>query len=148
MQWDYIVALELKSDCEKREQKLTGVEALHTHRCIRPQMFGNIVETSLCHFSDASEKGYGQCSYIIQLVNDEKKIHHSLLVGKTTVTQKKLLLIPRLVLTAVVLSTKMSCHVMSYKNATTKSVQCNYMMYLKIENRVSDWCKLKRVITY
>ena len=110
-------------------------------------MFGNIVETSLCHFSDASEKGYGQCSYIIQLVNDEK-IHHSLLVGKTTVTQKKLLLIPRLVLTAVVLSTKMSCHVMSYKNATTKSVQCNYMMYLKIENQVSDWCKLKRVITY
>ena len=117
------------------------------HRCIRPQIFGNIVETSLHHFSDASGKGYGQCSYIIQLVNDESKIHRSLLVGKTRVTQKKFLLIPRLVLTAAVLSTKMSCHVMSYKNATSKSMQCNYMMYLKIENQVSDWCKLKRAIT-
>ena len=71
-------------------------------------MFGKIVETSLNHFSDASEKGYGQCSYI-QLVNDEGKIHCSLLVGKSKVTPKKFLSNPRLELTAAVLSVKMAC---------------------------------------
>ena len=71
-------------------------------------MFGKIVETSLYHFSDASEKGYGPCS-CIRLVNDEGKIHCSLLVGKSRVTPKKFLSIPRLELTAAVLSVKMAC---------------------------------------
>ena len=77
-------------------------------RCIKPHMFEKIVETSLHHFSDASEKGYGQCSYI-RLKNDEGKIHCSLLVGKFKVTSKKFLSIPRLELTAAVLSVKMAC---------------------------------------
>ena len=77
-------------------------------RCIKPHMFGKIVETSLHHFLDASEKGYGQCSYI-RLVNDEAKRHCSLLVGKSRVTPKKFLSIPRLELTAAVLSVKMAC---------------------------------------
>ena len=71
-------------------------------------MFRKIVETSLQHFPDASEKGYGQCSYI-QLVNDEGEIHCSLLVGKSRVTPKKFLSTPRLELTAAVLSVKMAC---------------------------------------
>ena len=68
-------------------------------------MFGKIVETSLHHFSDASEKEYVQCSYI-RLVNDEAKIHCSLLVRKSRVTLRKFLSTPRLELTAAVLSVK------------------------------------------
>ena len=71
-------------------------------------MFRKIVETSLQHFPDASEKGYGQCSYI-QLINDEGEIHCSLLVGKSRVTPKEFLSTPRLELTAAVLSVKMAC---------------------------------------
>ena len=77
-------------------------------RCIKPQMSGKIVEISLHHFSDASEKGYGQCIYI-RLVNDEGKIHCILLVGESRVIPKKFLSIPRLELTAAVLSVKMAC---------------------------------------
>ena len=71
-------------------------------------MLTKIVETSLHHFSDASEKGYGQCSYI-RLVNHEEKIHCSLLVEKSRVTPKKFLSTPRLELTAAVLALKMTC---------------------------------------
>ena len=77
-------------------------------RCIKPHMFEKIVETSLHHFSDASEKGYSQRSYI-RLKNDEGKMHCSLLVGKFKVTSKKFMSIPRLELTAAVLSVKMAC---------------------------------------
>ena len=70
-------------------------------------MFGKIIETSLHHFSDASEKWYGQCSYI-RLVDDKGKIHCSLLVGKSRVTTKKFLSNPRIELTAAALSVKMT----------------------------------------
>ena len=105
VQLDDVVGPELKKDWERWEQKLKGVENIHMSKFIKPQMFGKIAETSLRHFSDASEKGYGQCSYI-RLVNDEGKIHCSLLVGKSRVTPKKFLSIPRLELTAAVLSVK------------------------------------------
>ena len=87
-------------------QKLKGVEDIHISRCIKPYIFGKIVETSLHYFSDTSEKGYVQCSYM-RLVNDVGKIHSSSLVGKSRVTPKKFLSISRLYLTAAVMSVKM-----------------------------------------
>ena len=104
--WDNVVGPELRKDCKRWEQKLKGVQDIHISRCIKPHMIGKIVETSLHHFLDASEKEYGHCSYI-WLVNDEGKIHCSLLVGKSRVTPKKFLSTPRLELT--VLSVKMAC---------------------------------------
>ena len=89
-----VVGPELRKDWERWEQKLKGVEDIHISRCIKPHMFGKIVEASLHHFLDASEKGYGHCSYI-QLVNDEGKTHCSLLVGKSRVTPRKFLSTPR-----------------------------------------------------
>ena len=108
MQWDVVVAPELRKDWKRWEQKLKGVEEIHKLRCIKPHMFGNIIETSLHHFSDASEKGYDQWSYI-QLVNDEEKIHCSLLVGKSRASPKKFLSTLRLELTVAELSVKMAC---------------------------------------
>ena len=108
MQWDDVAGPELRKDWERCEQKLKGVENIHKSRCIKPHMFGKMVETSLHHFWDASEQGYGQCSYI-RLVNDEGKIHCSLLVGKSRVTPDNFLPIPKLELTTAVLSVKMTC---------------------------------------
>ena len=105
--WDDVVGSELRKDWKRWEQKLKGVEKIHISRCIKPSMFVKIVETSLHHFSDASEKAYSQCSYI-RLVNDEGKIHYTLLVGKSRVTPNKFLSIGRLELTAAVLSVKMA----------------------------------------
>ena len=75
VQWDDVAGLELRKDWERWKQKLKDLKNIHISRCITPYMFGKIVvETTLHHFSDASEKGYGQCSYI-RLVNDEMQIH-------------------------------------------------------------------------
>ena len=49
-----------------------------------------------------------QCSYI-KMVDEEGRIHCSLLLGKSRVVQKRFVSIPRLELTAAVLSVKMSC---------------------------------------
>ena len=56
---------------------------------------------------DASETGYGQASYL-RLVSEDNQIHCSLLIGKSRVTPAKYVSIPRLELTAVALSIKMS----------------------------------------
>ena len=82
VQWDDVVGPELKNDWERWEHKLKGVEDIHISSCIKPHMFGKIIKISLHHFLDASEKRYGQCSYI-KLVNGEGKIHCGLLVSKS-----------------------------------------------------------------
>ena len=97
-----------RKDWERWEQKLKGIQDLHILRCIKPRIFGKIVETSLHHFLDASEKGYSQCSYI-QLLNIEGEIQCSFLIGKSRITPKKFLLITKLELTAAVLPVKMAC---------------------------------------
>ena len=62
--WGDVVGPQLRKDQERWEQKLKGVQDIHISRCIKPHMIGKIVETSLHHFLDASEKEYGHCSYI------------------------------------------------------------------------------------
>ena len=56
MQWANVVGPELKKDWGGWKHKLKGVEDIKISRCIQPRMFRKIVETSLHHFSDASEK--------------------------------------------------------------------------------------------
>ena len=61
---------------------------LEIPRCFKPSGFGEVVDASLHTFSDASEKGYGQCTYLRQ-VNKEGHIHVSLVMGKSRVTPLK-----------------------------------------------------------
>ena len=75
-------------------------------RSLKPLDFGVSTSIELHHFSDASNSGYGQCSYI-RYVNDNK-VHCTLLAAKARVTPKKVVTIPRLELTAAVISVKMS----------------------------------------
>ena len=67
------------------------------------QMTDENFRVSIHHFSDASEQGYGQYSYI-RMVDEEGRIHCSLLLGKS-----RFVLIPRLEPTAAVLSVKIAC---------------------------------------
>ena len=57
------------------------------------------------HLSDASDKGYGQVSFI-KMVNCVGVIHYNFIMGKARVTQKKYILIPRLELVTAMLSVK------------------------------------------
>ena len=103
VQWDETVNEELKSQWIKWEMKLQQVENLQIPRCLQPPGFGRIIDIGIHHFSDASEYGYGQCSYI-RYVNEDGLIYCSLVLGKSRVSPKKFMSIPRLELTVTVLS--------------------------------------------
>ena len=57
----------------------------------------------MCNFSDASEIGYGQYSYL-RVVDENQNIHCSLIMGKAWVAPKKFVSISRIELVAAVLS--------------------------------------------
>lgn len=61
----------------------------------------------LHHFSDASTYGYGQCSYL-RLCNEDGNVHCVLVMGKSRVSPLKVITIPRLELTAAVISVEAS----------------------------------------
>ena len=77
--------------CQKWDtwkSSLNVLKKIYIRRCIRPEDFGIIKEACLHHFPDASEKGYGQSTYL-QLVNVSGKIDNCLLMRESTVTPKK-----------------------------------------------------------
>ena len=108
IQWDSEVSSVVKKDWRNWVTKLKHIEGLHVRRCIKPDNFGKVMNVSLHHFSDASELGYGQCSYI-RMVNETGRVYCSLLLGKLRVVPKKFMSMPWLELNAAVLSVKMAC---------------------------------------
>lgn len=76
-------------------------------RCYHPPTFGTIIRTELHHFSDASNPGYGACSYF-RFKNERDEVHCSLVMAKARVTPTKTQSIPRLELSAAVVSAKFS----------------------------------------
>ena len=58
-------------------------------RCFKPDDCGRVVKKELHHFSDASIKGYGQCSYL-RLQDDSGRIHCAFVAGKSRVTPSSL----------------------------------------------------------
>ena len=90
------------------EGKLLLLKSILIDRCLKPSRGSeDIAEVNLYHFSDLSELGYGQCSYI-RLVTRDKKIHCCLQIGKARVSPKKLVSMPRMELTPAVLSVRVS----------------------------------------
>ncbi len=83
------------------------LEGLKIPRCYKPEDFGDIKADELHHFSDASQTGYGQCSYLC-LVNGSNQAYCSLVMGKARVAPLKLENIPRLELTAAIVSVRVS----------------------------------------
>ena len=86
---------------------LVAMENINIPRCYKPTDFGQIVQYTLRHFSDASETGYGQASYL-RMINKNGDVHCCLIFGKSRVAPAKYVSIPRLELIAVTLSVKVS----------------------------------------
>ena len=61
--WDDPIPDEVKVKWEKWRSDLLEVQRISIPRCYKPDNFGRVVNAQLHHFSDASVKGYGQCSY-------------------------------------------------------------------------------------
>lgn len=103
--WDNPVPEDIKARWQRWRAELPSLEELSIPRCYKPSNFGPIASAELHHFSDASTQGYSQCSYL-RLTNGKGRIHCSFLMGKARVTPLKPVTVPRLELTAAVVSVK------------------------------------------
>ena len=63
-------------------------EDIKIPRCYKQLRFERIINYSLHHFSDASEYGYGQATYL-RMVNVLEEGHCSLIFGKSRVAPVK-----------------------------------------------------------
>nr|XP_043899053.1 uncharacterized protein LOC122780247 [Solea senegalensis] len=106
MGWDEPVPPELKSRWEAWLHDLESLQKIEIPRCFIPETLGTIQKIELHHFSDASNNGYGQCSYI-RIVADEQ-VHCTLVMGKARVAPIRVVSIPRLELTAATVSASVS----------------------------------------
>ena len=103
--WDDPVPEPLRHNWERWRSSLHHLEKLKIQRCYKPHTFGKLTSVQLHHFSDASDHGYGQCSYL-RLTDDTGQVHCSFVMGKARVTPLKPVSIPRLELTAALLSVR------------------------------------------
>ena len=105
--WDDPIPENVRECWLRWREELHLLENLAVPRCFKPEDFGTVTSTQLHHFSDANTNGYGQCSYI-RLENDKGKICCLLVLGKARVASLKMVTIPRLELTAAVVSARVS----------------------------------------
>ena len=105
--WDDQLTEEIQMQWEKWRSDLPLLNNFHINRCFKSSSINEIVTAELHHFSDASTSCYGHCSYL-RLVDNEQSVHRSLVMGKARVSALKAITIPRLELSAAVLSLKVS----------------------------------------
>ncbi|KAJ8027919.1 hypothetical protein HOLleu_30014 [Holothuria leucospilota] len=107
LDWDSPLPDQLRCKWVNWRSSLPRLESIEIERCFKPLGFGTSVKTELHHFCDASVSGYGYCSYI-RMINDDNVVHCRLVMSKSRVVPRKPVTVPRLELTAAVLSAKMS----------------------------------------
>ena len=103
--WDDPVSEEYVHVWERWRSQLSSLERFHVARCVKPANFGTVIDRQIHNFSDASASGYGQVSYLRQ-VNSRGEIHCAFLMGKARLSPIKPVTVPRMELTAAVVSCK------------------------------------------
>lgn len=87
----------------QRWSELILLEKIKINRCVKPCGFSKPTSVQIQSFSDASETGLGQVSYL-RPMTDSDQVHVSLLIAKARLAPLKVMSIPRLELTAAVIS--------------------------------------------
>ena len=80
---------------------------MQVDRCFRPREFGEVREVQLHLFSDASRQGYASVAYL-RVKDENSRIHCAFVMGKARLAPVREISIPRLELTAAVISVKLS----------------------------------------
>ena len=87
---------------------LPMLEHFEVKHCLAQEEFGKIIQCQLHHFADTSQEVYGSVSYL-RLVSAERRIYCAFLLGKSRPSPVKQIAIPRLELSAAVMSVRMDC---------------------------------------
>lgn len=101
--WDEPLSEELKPRWESWLLDLKNLADIKIQRCYLPEGFEKVERYELHHFSDASVKGYGECSYL-RAISVSNQVHCSLVIGKARATPTKVTTVPRLELSAAVIA--------------------------------------------
>ncbi|XP_071963870.1 uncharacterized protein [Antedon mediterranea] len=104
--WDDKIPDACKARWEDWLQDLPKLEQFSIPRCFKPLNFENIVKRELHHFSDASSHGYGAVSYLRQ-INVNGDISCAIVMAKSRLAPLKTMTIPRMELSAAVVSTRL-----------------------------------------
>ena len=96
--WDETVPPDLENKWIKWTSSLSDIHKFSFPRCIKPHPFDDAA-IELHHFSDASLKAYGCCSYI-RCLNKHGEVHVQLVSSKNKLAPVKSCTIPRLELQA------------------------------------------------
>ena len=105
--WDEAISEEVEELWNEWKNDTQQLPEITVPRCYIPRGFGRVKIYELHHFSDASMDGCGQCSYL-RVIDEAGKISSRLVMSKTKVTPKRPVTVPRLELTAAVMSVKTS----------------------------------------
>jgi len=105
MDWDEPLSEGIKMRWEKWKADVVELADIRIPRCYKPKDFGTVQTVEMHHFSDASLEGYGACSYL-RLIDDRNQATAALVMAKSRVTPAKSVTVPRLELTAAVVSVK------------------------------------------
>ena len=107
IQWDQPVPDNIFSRWERWRSDLPLLENVEIDRCFKPAGFGEPTSAQIHSFSDASESGLGEVSYL-RLENAQGELSVAFLMGKARVASIKPISIPRKELTAAVISVNVS----------------------------------------
>ena len=97
--WDELIPEDQREKWECWLKDLPKLESVKINRCFKPSHFGQVVNTQLHHFADASQHGYGTATYLRQ-TNDKEQVHCEFVTGKARVAPIKPHTIVKMELTA------------------------------------------------
>ncbi|MGL4326324.1 MAG: hypothetical protein ACRCS7_02470, partial [Tannerellaceae bacterium] len=109
MGWDVSMDKCMQSSYVKRIELIRLISSIEIKRCLVPDVSPED-SYELHTFADASESGYSAVSYLRYKARDGK-IYCRYLMGKARVAPLKFITIPRMELTAALIATKLSVHI-------------------------------------
>ena len=105
--WDDPLQENEKAQWKRWLADLPKLQAIRVDRCFKPVGFGVVKEIQLHLFSDASRLGYSAVAYL-RLEDTNEQIHCAFVMGKARLAPLREISIPRLELTAAVISVRLS----------------------------------------